>query len=131
MKRTIINFLVERFSPIFITLFGSTVNGRANSQSDVDIAFFNKGENINKYDLFMAAQDLATLLNQDVDLVDLKNASTVFQAQILQTGKIIYCMDDHKKDMYEMKVLKMYVKLNEERLPILNSIEESGSIYEK
>lgn len=79
----------------------------------------------------MIAQELAAKLNREIDLIDLNKASTVFQAQIVQTGKTIYCRDERKKEEFELKALKMYVKLNEERSEIIKKIDESGTIYEK
>lgn len=64
-----------------------------------------------------------------MDLIDLSAASTVFQAQVVSTGKTIYCTDFNKKAQFEMKVLKMYARLNEERSLILKRIMESGSVY--
>lgn len=126
----IVEHLIEKLSPFLIILFGSTVKGNTNKNSDVDIAFLSD-KKLDKYQLFMIAQELASKLNQDVDLIDLNQASTVFQAQVVHTGKVIYCVDEQKKAQYELKTLKMYTKLNEERLPILRNIDESGSIYEK
>jgi hypothetical protein len=77
----------------------------------------------------MFAQELAEKINIDVDLIDLKKASTVFQGQIVSTGKAIYCLDDKKRMDYEMKTLKMYAKLNEERQFIIDNVQESGSIF--
>ncbi|GAE47173.1 hypothetical protein JCM21738_4126 [Mesobacillus boroniphilus JCM 21738] len=74
---------------------------------------------------------MADKLNRDIDLIDLNKASTVFQAQIVQTGKTIYCTDIKRKAQFEIKTLKMFTKLNEERSEILNKINESGSIYEQ
>ncbi len=131
MEKTIIDTLCEKISPYLIILFGSIVNGNRHNQSDIDIAFLSNETKFDKYELFMIAQELASKLGQDVDLIDLKQASTVFQAQIVQTGKIIYCTDDQKKAEFQMKALKMYAKLNEERAEIIKRIDESGSIYEK
>jgi hypothetical protein len=86
-------------------------------------------QSLSEYDIFMIAQGLADLLKQPVDLVDLNKASTVFQAQVVGTGQIIYCTDEVRRMYFEMKVLKMYAKLNEERKSILDRIMESGSIY--
>ena len=36
----------------------------------------------------MLSQELADLLNREVDLIDLDKASTVFQAQVLNTGTV-------------------------------------------
>ena len=131
MQQTIVEVLKEKLSPFLIILFGSTVKGNVHKDSDVDIAFISNKKEIDKYELFMIAQELASKLNQEVDLIDLKQASTVFQAQVIHSGKVIYCTDEHKKAEYQIKTLKMYAKLNEERSPILKSIDESGFIYEK
>jgi uncharacterized protein len=77
----------------------------------------------------MLAQELAGKININVDLIDFKKASTVFQGQIVSTGKAIYCLDNHKRMDYEVKTLKMYAKLNEERQFIINNVQESGSIF--
>ncbi len=102
------------------------MTGRTNKDSDIDIAFLSESE-IERYDLFLIAQELASKINIEIDLIDLSKASTVFQAQIIHTGRTIYCEDEQTKAEFELKTFKMYVKLNEERAPIL----ESGSIYEK
>ncbi len=129
-QQMIVEHLVENVSPFFIILFGSTVKGTMKNNSDFDIAFLSKKE-FDKYQLFMISEELAAKLNRDVDLIDLNQASTVFQAQVIHTGKVIYCSDEQQKAQFELKTLKMYTRLNEERLPVLKSIDESGSIYEK
>ncbi len=127
----IIDLLEEKISPFLIVLFGSSVKGNATPSSDIDIAYLSNHSPLDHYEIFMIAQELATVLNKDVDLIDLKQASTVFQAQVLHTGKTIFCSDSYEKARFELLVYKMYSKLNEERLPILEKIDESGSIYEK
>ena len=131
IETIITNVLNEKLSPFLITLFGSTVKGNVHQNSDIDIAFLSDGIVPDQYEIFLFAQDLASKLKRDVDLIDLNQASTVFQAQIVSTGKVIYCTDEQKRSQFELKTLKMYAKLNEERSPILKNIEESGSIYEK
>jgi uncharacterized protein len=130
IENIIIQFLSNKIAPVLIILFGSRVTGRTNKDSDIDIAFLSESE-IEKYDLFLIAQELASIINIEVDLIDLSKASTVFQAQIIHTGRTIYCEDEHIKAEFELKTFKMYAKLNEERAPILKQIDESGSIYEK
>ncbi|MGM0843598.1 MAG: type VII toxin-antitoxin system MntA family adenylyltransferase antitoxin [Bacillota bacterium] len=129
-ENTIINHLKDVISPYLIILFGSTVNGTSTHESDIDIAFLSD-RTLDQYTVFMAAQRLASILNKDVDLVDLNEANSVFQAQVIHSGKVLFCTDIQKKMEFEMKALKMYAKLNEEREPILKRIEESGIIYEK
>lgn len=131
LEQIIMDILSERLSPSLVFLFGSTVKEFTHKDSDIDIAFLSDKKELDKYEIFMIAQELASKLNKDVDLIDLNQASTVLQAQIVSSGKIIYCADERKKAEFELKVLKMYAKLNEERSPILKNIDESVSIYEK
>lgn len=131
-EQIIVDVLVERLSPFMIVLFGSFAKGTAHPGSDIDIGFLRgQHSDLDSYDLFLLSQEIAAKIGKDVDLVDLNKASTVFQAQILHTGKVIYCNAEDKKAGFEMVVLKKYAKLNEERSPILKKIHESGTIYEK
>nr|WP_233432541.1 MULTISPECIES: nucleotidyltransferase domain-containing protein [Thermoanaerobacterium] len=86
-------------------------------------------KDISGYDLFMISQELADLLKRDVDLIDLRKASTVFKAQVVGTKKIIYCSDDLRRMNFEMYALKDYAKLNEERAEIIDKILKRGRIY--
>jgi uncharacterized protein len=131
MEKIIVETLKNKVSPFLIYLFGSTANGNLHKDSDIDIAYLSNYENLDKYKLFLIAQEIAAKCNRDVDLIDLNQASTVFRAQVVHTGRLLYCTDNQKKAEFELKTLKMYTKLNEERSPILKNVTESGSIYEK
>jgi uncharacterized protein len=131
IEQIIIQVLNEKLSPYLIFLFGSIAKGTTHKNSDIDIAFISEDKQLDKYELFMLSQELASKLNHEVDLIDLSQSSTVFQAQVVHTGKVIFCSDFKKKALYELKTFKMYSKLNEERSPILKKVNESGSIYEK
>lgn len=124
----IIYFLTKKVSPDLVYIFGSAVKGTSNKNSDIDIAYLSD-QNFDEYEIFMFAQELAEKININVDLIDLKKASTVFQGQIVSSGKAIYCLNDHKRMNYEMKTLKIYAKLNEERQFIIDNVQESGSIF--
>lgn len=123
------NRLITRVSPSLIYLFGSYSKGTEHASSDIDIAYMSDVV-LSEYERFMLAEELASELNKDVDLVDLKLATTVFQTQIIATGKLIYCTDELLKMKFEMLTLKMYAKLNEERQVVLDKIRESGEVYE-
>jgi len=77
----------------------------------------------------MLVQEIAGIFNRDIDLIDLSKASTVFKAQIVGTGKVIYCSDDTRRMYFEMRSFKEYALLNEEREVILRSIKERNSVY--
>jgi predicted nucleotidyltransferase len=127
-EQKIISFLREKIDPDLIYLFGSQAQGTARPESDVDIAYLGNSS-LAPYERFMLAQELSRLIGKPVDLIDLSESTTVFQAQVVGSGKSIYCSDETKRMYFEMKVLKMYARLNEERAPILDKIKESGSVY--
>ncbi|MBP2031338.1 putative nucleotidyltransferase [Clostridium algifaecis] len=125
----IIQFLTENIKPYLIYLFGSSVNGIFREDSDIDIAFISD-INTTDYETFMLAQKLADILKRDVDLINLKKASTVFRIQVIAKGKKIYCIDDKRRAYFEMYAFKDYATLNEEREIVLKNVKKRGKIYE-
>lgn len=124
------NALIERLNPCLIYLFGSYATGLTHPNSDIDLAYLSN-KTISHYERFLIAQELSELVNVDVDLIDLHEASTVFQVQIIAKGKVIFCGDLEKRQQFEMVALKNYSKLNEERKRILDMIGERGQILGK
>lgn len=129
-EREIIDYLREKLNPYLIYVFGSYAKDEARHDSDIDLAYLTDNE-VDDYENFMIAQGLSSIVNRDVDLINLDKASTVFQVQISYPGKVLFCSDEQRRILFEMKALKMYAKLNEERQPILDRIKESGSVYEE
>ncbi|MCB2358616.1 type VII toxin-antitoxin system MntA family adenylyltransferase antitoxin [Clostridium estertheticum] len=121
-------FLIKKIKPFLIYIFGSYAKGTSRSDSDIDIAFLSD-EDFSEYEIFMNAQELAGLLNREIDLVDLKKSSTVFKAQVVGTGKTIFCNNDTRRMYFEMYSFKEYALLNEERAVILENIKKRGNIY--
>ena len=125
-----IELLIERLNPIVVYLFGSAARNELREDSDIDIAYVSKTR-LTSYENFMLAQEIADIFKKDVDLVDLKEASTVFKAQVVGTGKNIYCNNENERMYFEMRVFKEYALLNEERESIMLGIKERGSVYGK
>jgi uncharacterized protein len=121
--------LIERINPYSIYLFGSFATGLTHPNSDIDLAYLSN-KTISHYERFLIAQELSNLINLDIDLIDLHEASTVFQVQIIAKGKILYCSEGEKRQRFEMVALKNYAMLNEERKGILDKIDERGKILE-
>lgn len=121
-------FLLEKVNPFIIYLFGSSVKGNFRDDSDIDIAFISDSK-VSQYELFIISQELADILKREVDLINLNTSSTVFKAQIIGNGKVIYCNDDTRRMYFEMYAFKDYALLNEERAVILDSIKKRGSVY--
>lgn len=127
-----IHLLKENFNPIAIYLFGSASRNELRKDSDIDIAFLTDYNiKIDPYTCFMNSQELADIFNRDIDLIHLNSSSTVFKAQVVSNGKLIYCSNNKKRMYFEMYALKDYAFLNEEREVILKNIRESGTIYGK
>jgi len=125
-----IQILKEEFNPIVIYLFGSAARNELRKDSDIDIAILTDND-IDPYECFMKAQELADVFKRDVDLINLNTSSTVFKAQVVGNGKKVYCSDETKRMYFEMRALKSYAILNEEREVILKKIKERGSVYGK
>ena len=127
-SESIKEFLINKLNPYLITIFGSAATQRMRPDSDIDVAYLSC-ENVETYDLFMLAQDLAGIVGRDVHLVDLRQVPTVLQAQIVSRGKVILDREPLKRQEFFMLVLKQYARLNEERAPVFKRIKERGSIY--
>lgn len=117
----IIQYLLEKISPYLIIGFGSAFGGNMLAESDIDLAFLSDQKH-SPYEIFMITQGLADLLGRDVDLVDLDRASTVFQARVITTGKVLYSSDETRRMYFYMLTLKKYARLNEERRCILDKM---------
>ena len=121
-------YLVKELKPHTLILFGSSVKGYFREDSDIDVAFISAKE-IKSYDLYLLAQALVLEVGREVDLVDFRQASTVFKAQILGLGQVIYTNDPKKLAELQIRTLKEYALLNEERAEILRNISARGSVY--
>lgn len=114
--------ILNRIEAEFIYIFGSYALGLQNSQSDIDIAFYSK-KAYSSYDIFILAQKLSSELGREIDLVQMKESSTVFQKEIISKGKIIFEKNRLEREKIENLILKKYIKLNEERKKIIDSYE--------
>jgi hypothetical protein len=75
------------------------------------------------------AAELAETENTDVDLVDLRSATTVFQHQVLTTGQRLWCRTDLPVNLWELFVLGEKMRLDEARGPLLTDIRKTGVIH--
>lgn len=125
-----VNIIVENYNPIAIYLFGSASRNELREDSDIDLGFLTHYDvYIDEYSKFMLAQELADIFKRDVDLVHVNSSSSVFKVQVTYYGKVIYSINDNERMLFEMRTLKEYIMLNEERKEIIDSIKESGTVY--
>lgn len=127
-KNKIKDFLKEEFNPKFIYIFGSFAKGEGRSDSDIDLAIYTDNI-IDPYKLFITAGHLSFEIKREVQIVHLKDISTVFAAQIVGTKEVLYCEDEYLRANYDIRAFKEYAKLNEERKVVLETIEKDGRIY--
>ncbi|VEF25386.1 Predicted nucleotidyltransferases [Shewanella baltica] len=115
----IINLLQDNIPQLrLIYLFGSYAQGTQHRNSDIDIAVLADVtvDNIARWQL---AQKLASALDTDVDLVDLRTASTVLCQQVVTQGKRLWGtrQDD---EIFAVKTISMYQHLQAERQAIID-----------
>ena len=121
---------IRKSAPSLIALyrFGSQAKGTARPDSDIDLAILARDPipNIRRFEI---AQELAAQLHLDVDLVDLRTASTVMRMQVLSTGTCLDAPDEPAHREFEMYAYSDYARLNEERREIVKGITERGVVY--
>ena len=73
---------------------------------------------------------LERLLGKDVDLINLRAVPTVSQKEIILAERRVFCADQYAADEFEMLVLSLYQKLNEERAEVMAEGLSSGRFYD-
>lgn len=106
-----------------IYLFGSYAENRVTRESDIDVAFLTL-EKIDSVQKWRIQEKLASQLNMDVDLVDIKDASVILRTEIVENGIRIYTGDSFQCDNFDVTTYSLYTDLNESRIHILNDIKE-------
>lgn len=101
-----------------VYVFGSQAERTAAASSDWDIALL-PVEPIDSKQRWDLAQDLANTIGRDVDLVDLSQASTVLQMQVVSKGQLLFGTRS-ETDVFETQVFSMYAHLQESRQNIID-----------
>jgi predicted nucleotidyltransferase len=110
-----------------IYAFGSWAQGVADSNSDLDLAVLVAGyaEPLLLWDL---SGHLADMAGCEVDLLDMRAASTVMQYQILTTGIRLWAKQP-EAGLFESFVLSEKTALDTARAGLLTDIQKRGKIY--
>jgi len=128
----IIQIVLTHYEAIHaIYLFGSYGAGNAWPNSDIDIALLFTPEQAKAEQNLPMSQcrfDLENALSKEIDLLNARTVSTVFQKEIIG-GVRIYCADMYAADEFEMLVISYYQKLNEERREIMDTFNKTGRAY--
>lgn len=129
-SETLIQIVLEHYPDTqAIYMFGTHGTEDEWEDSDVDLALLlpsveaQQAGNLYVTNLYT---ELEKRLRKDVDLINLRLASTVFQKEIVAADRRIYCADEYAADEFEMLTFSYYQKLNEERAGILDAAKRSG-----
>ena len=114
-----------------IYLFGSFGTEHQTSDSDIDLALLLPYSPTKQAPLIRSNcwEQLTVTSVRQVDLIDLRNVDTVFQNEIIRTGRLLQSNDEDARLAFEMLVLSLYQKLQEERSGIIEKIIESKRVY--
>lgn len=115
-----------------IYLFGSCMTEDEWPESDVDLALLLPplvAKQVRSLAGSDCALELADLLGKEVDLLNARMVSTVFQKEIIMNGRLLYCADRYAVDEFEMLTLSFYQKLNEERGEIIAAALADGRFH--
>ncbi len=104
-------------------LFGSEAAGNANQESDIDIALLYNRNNIPMpMDLLQYGQELSDLMQQDVDIVLLNDASPIISMQAIKNGIPLIIQNQKAYDAFEIKLITDYADLKRMREPFEKNI---------
>jgi predicted nucleotidyltransferase len=118
-----------------IYLYGSAASGALDTtgaHSDVDIAVIlphGQAKAVGSLAMSETRFQLEEVLERPVDLVNARTVPIVLQKEIIGGGSCVFALDSSLVEEYEMLVLSLYGKLNEERRGILEDFFATGSAY--
>jgi predicted nucleotidyltransferase len=115
-----------------IYLYGSAAQGALSRHSDVDIAVVlphEAAKGAGPLALSKARFQLEQALGRPVDLLNARIGPIVLQKEVVATGACVFARDHRRIEEYEMLVLSLYGKLNEERRGILDEFQATGRAY--
>lgn len=111
-----------------VYLFGSAASGVEASGSDVDLAFLSARPLAGEV-RWELQERIAAAYGRDVDLVDLRAASTVMRKEVVATGRVLLDADPTARALFEAVAFGAYARLNEERRGILEDVRKRGTIH--
>ncbi|MEW6378288.1 MAG: nucleotidyltransferase domain-containing protein [bacterium] len=128
-QELIVRLLREKYPDLVaIYVFGSAGQGEMMPESDIDLAILPRHP-LDPWERWSMARHLAGALRREVDLVDLRKASTVLRMQVVSTGQCWYEGDPGQRERFEDYVYSAYARLNEERREIIQDIQSRGTVY--
>lgn len=105
--------LFQEHRVILAYLFGSQASGKAGPLSDVDIAVL-FAENLSSRMRFrlrcrLIAELMGVFRRNDVEVVDLAEASPLLRNQVRRYSQLLYCQDDRQRVRFQTETLRDYL----------------------
>lgn len=106
---------------VAVYVFGSRARGRGRRDSDLDIALLlPPGADVDVSRRIALAGDLRDIADCVVDLSALDAVdATVLTKEVVTTGSLLYTNDEAAVALFEMRALREYARLCEDRQPVL------------
>jgi len=134
LEHVLANVVLEHYPATqAVYLFGSYGTPQQWPNSDVDIALLlppDEARRLASLSMTELQSSLERLLGKPVDLINLRQVSTVFQKEIILAERRLFCANRYAADEFEMLVLSRYQKLNEERAELMAEGLRSGRFYD-
>lgn len=104
---------------IWVSLFGSVTSKYFDrNKSDIDIAFMSETvvSNVERWEI---QEKLASRLNINIDLLDLRRSDDVVSFEVLSKGKNIFKKESNNLEVFLDNIYINYIQLNEDRQEII------------
>lgn len=108
--------------------FGSCARGDARPDSDLDLAVLT-ATTLDPVRRFEAQRELSVMFDRDVDLIDLRNASSVLRSEVVNGGLPLFRRDAHRMLDFEARVLGEYADLLDATRALREDIQQRGSVH--
>jgi len=111
-----------------VYMFGSRARGDAGPKSDLDLAVL-ADKRLPELQRWALQERLAQLAHMDVDLVDLRRASTVLRVQVLASGQVLADVVPRARAEFEAIALGAYARFQDERRGIVEDARARGRVH--
>jgi predicted nucleotidyltransferase len=134
MTEAFIDAIIRHYPDVqAIYLFGTYGTGEEWPDSDVDIALLlpvAAAKREGSLSMSPCWSELRSLAKREVDLVNLRCVDTVFQNEILNSGRELLVPDRKAADEFAALIMSLYQKLSEERKEIIAEALRTGRAYD-
>lgn len=115
--------------PVAMYLFGSAADDSVDNPNDLDIAIL-MSEDV-AYSKLELTLHLSANINdfESVDVVNLNEAETAIQYEIVSKAKRFYCTDDDAADYFEQRVWEDFLTYIDDIQSILDDFNKTGRLY--